>query len=163
MAITIAFVARPLGLVLTERGGGGVAVTAMDAKGNAVSEDVAVNDVLIMIGRTRCDASTFDQVAELIGALPDGPVELTLGRPLESVLVEFPSGVKVAAPRGAPLRAVAQQAKHAVPYSCETGICSTCTQLLVFDGDGEKRSSRFCVARVPDEPARINVLGPRKP
>ena len=47
LGVSVALIKRPLGIVLTERDGGGVRVTAMDPRGNAVRASADVGSTLL--------------------------------------------------------------------------------------------------------------------
>lgn len=149
MVAAVASIARPLGLILEERGGGGgVEVVEIDPRGNARGA-VCVGDVILMVDAEPCGGGTFDDVAGLIGGGTGDACELTLGRRVGAVRVSWPNGVGVAALPGEPLAALAARASYPVKYSCAGGSCGTCEHRLAAAPGEPPRYTRVCVARVP--------------
>ena len=148
LMVTIAKVRRPLGLILEEREGGGVEVLDIDPSGNSAGEDVLVGDRVLMVGSENVAEDDFDTVAGRIGASASERVELTLGRRVGTVRIQWPNGVQSGALPGEPLQELARKARYPVKYSCTSGSCGTCEHRLRTPGD-EVRYTRVCVARVP--------------
>ena len=156
--VAVAEIPRPLGLILEEREDGrGVEIIRVDPRGNAALSraDVLVGDRVLMVGDAACGEGGFDEVAGLIGRSPD-VVELTLGRALDVVRVEWPNGCVVGARPGDRMVDLAAKAGWAVRYSCTGGSCGTCEHRL-RTGTGE-RYSRLCVARVPKNAPVVAVV-----
>ncbi|KAJ8602453.1 hypothetical protein CTAYLR_001283 [Chrysophaeum taylorii] len=85
---------------------------------------------------------------DLIANARGESVELTLGRGVSRVRIEWPNGVGTGAESGASLRTLAAAAMVPVKYSCDSGSCGTCEH-KISDDAGEERYARLCVARVP--------------
>jgi hypothetical protein len=130
LMVAVAEIPRPLGLILEEREDGrGVEIIRVDPRGNAALSraDVLVGDRVLMVGDAACGESGFDEVAGLIGSSPD-VVELTLGRALDVVRVEWPNGCVVGARPGDRMVDLAAKAGWGVRYSCTGGSCGTCRE-----------------------------------
>ena len=128
--VAVAEIPRPLGLILEEREDGrGVEIIRVDPRGNAALSraDVLVGDRVLMVGDAACGEGGFDEVAGLIGSSPD-VVELTLGRALDVVRVEWPNGCVVGARPGDRMVDLAAKAGWGVRYSCTGGSCGTCRE-----------------------------------
>mmetsp|Transcript_19701 Transcript_19701/g.62016 ORF Transcript_19701/g.62016 Transcript_19701/m.62016 type:complete len:101 (+) Transcript_19701:342-644(+) len=94
---------------------------------------------------------------DLIRTSPGESVDLTLGRGVSRVCIQWPNRVRTAAKPGDSMRVLAAEALVPVKYSCDSGGCGTCEHKIV-DGDGEGRYTRICVARVPKAPPQITIV-----
>ena len=158
LMVTIAEVPRPLGLILEEQDGGGVAVIDIDPRGNAARSDILVGDRLLMVDDEACGEADFDAVAGLIASSARERVELTLGRRIDTVRVAWPNGRQTGALPGEALRDVAARANYPVRYSCAGGSCGVCEHRLRTPGDTRTRYTRICRARVPAGADSAEVL-----
>ena len=96
----------------------------MDPTGNAAlglanpAESVLPGDRILMVNEEPCFPGSFDSVMDLIIEADTPTVELTLGRPLDTVEVRFPDGAVAAGNAGMPLKMVAARAGHPVVSLC---------------------------------------------
>lgn len=84
-------------------------------------------------------------------------VELTLGRAISGIRIEWPNGVCTGAKSGDALKELAAEALVPVRYSCDNGGCGICEHRLV-DGINKARYTRICVARVPKTSPTIAIV-----
>lgn len=161
-------IAKPMGLVLEEitagDPAGGVRVAYIDPTGNAgaasigddPSECLLVHDRILAVDQKQCMDSSFEEVMELIASAPGPRVQLTVGRGEGVTIVAWPNGIGVGARPGDSMRDLAKRAYYKVNYSCESGGCGTCEQMIMLD-DGSTRYVRNCIARVPKESQSVLV------
>lgn len=160
LAVYIASVRKPMGIILEENGdGNGARVARIDPRGNVAREraDVLINDKILMVDGVQCNELPFDDVMNAIAESRGEVVELTLGRGLSRVRLEWPNGVRTGALAGDSLKQLAAEALVRVKYSCDNGSCGVCEH-KILDESLQERYTRVCIARVPKTSSTCKIV-----
>ena len=159
VTVTTVQIPTPMGIVIEEIDSSdthqGVRITRVEPDGNAAAscgataaDLLCVRDKILAVNGVACSEAPFEVVMDNIRSSTGGKVELTLGRPRGSVIVKWPNGVCVAAQPGEYLGNIGYEGMMQIPYSCRSGSCGTCEQVVSTD-NGNARYLRPCFAKIP--------------
>lgn len=157
---------KPMGLLLeedTERAPGVVTIAQIDPNGNTArrskegTADICIGDIILEVDGQDCFYNNtkrdLKQVMDLIAQTSEPEVSMTLGRLESKVRIQFSNGIHVTANTGDNLGALAALAMVRITYSCDSGGCGTCEQVMrIKKKDTEEWDQRYvrpCVARIP--------------
>jgi len=162
---------KPMGIILEEVDLNdplaGVMIQRIDPNGQTAQAcrsgnndiDICIGDLILAVNGQSCRNLPFEDVMDRIIATETDTVVLTLGRPDDTVVVQWPNGVSIGSKAGTCLGEVADDAEwYEISYSCRSGGCGTCEQMITENGGSRTRYVRPCVARVPSQTETIRIL-----
>jgi len=162
-----ATLAKPMGIVLEEIDeddpSRGIVIAKIDPNGNTAAAckvtplDICKGDKILEVNGEACSDLSFEDVMDKIITAPNNQVTFTLGRPVGNIAVYWQNGVGVSCKPGEYFGNVASEALFHIEYSCRSGSCGTCEQVISIDG-GKPRYIRPCSAKVPKGPSMITVI-----